>query len=183
MFPRLERQPDGGIAIEDLTPPLVFILLEVPSLLGPDQPDEVKLRLFPDPSDDDEVRKDWARLVQPELYALLASAREIVVTDLGKMASAGGVCRLEIPAPHLNAWISALNAARLALGAVHGIEDEDDLHLFDDQDEEDEEVVDLDERSLAVVKIHLLGELQAMLVLEQDPEAGGESDGANGDQG
>jgi len=72
MFPRLERRPDGGIAIEDLTPPLVFILLEVPSLLGPDQPDEVKRRLFPDPSDDDEIRKDWARLVQTELYALLA---------------------------------------------------------------------------------------------------------------
>ena len=183
MFPRLERRPDGGIAIENLVPPLVFILLEVPGLLAPDQPDEVKRRLFPDPSDDDEIRKDWARLVQPELYALLASAREIVVKDLARMVPAGGTCRLEIPALHVNAWISALNAARLALGAVHEIEDEDDLHLFDDPDEEDEEVVDLDERSLAIVKIHLLGELQAMLVLEHDPEAGGESDGANGDQG
>ncbi|MHC4490839.1 MAG: hypothetical protein ACYTDU_04360, partial [Planctomycetota bacterium] len=59
-----------------------------------------------------------------------------------------------------------------------------DLHLFDDPDEEDEEVVDLDERSLAIVKIHLLGELQALLVLEQDPEAGGAGrEAGTGDQG
>ena len=178
MFPRLERQPDGGIAIEDLTPPFVFILLELPGLLGPDQPDEVKRRLFPDPSEDDEIRKDWARLVHPELYALLASAREIVLKDLGKLLPSGATCRLEIPAPHVNAWISALNAARLALAAIHGIEDEDDLHPFDDPEEEDDdedrdEVVELDARRLAVVKIHLLGELQVLLVLEQDPEAGG----------
>ncbi|MHC4971966.1 MAG: DUF2017 family protein [Planctomycetota bacterium] len=174
MFPRIERQADGGVAIEDLAPPFVFILLEMPGLLGPDQPDEVKQRLFPDPSEDDEIRKDWARLVQPELYALLASAREIVLRDLGKLAPSGGVCRLEIPAPHVNAWISALNAARLALGAVHGIEDEDDLHPFGDpDDEDDDEAVELDDRRLAIVKIHLLGELQALLVLEQDPEAGG----------
>ncbi|MHC4162744.1 MAG: DUF2017 family protein [Planctomycetota bacterium] len=187
MFPRLERQPDGGIAIEDLTPPFVFILLELPGLLGPDQPDEVKRRLFPDPAEEDEIRKDWARLVHPELYALLASAREIVRKDLGKLLPSGGTCRLEIPAPHVNAWISALNAARLALGAIQGIEDEDDLHPFDDPEEDDddrEEVVELDARRLAVAKIHLLGELQALLVLEQDPEAGGAGrEAGTGDQG
>jgi len=187
MFPRVVRQADGGIAIEDLTPPFVFILLELPGLLGPDQPDEVKHRLFPDPSDDDEIRKDWARLVHPELYALLASSREIVLKDLGGLVPAGGSYRLEIPAPHINAWISALNAARLALGAVHGIEDEDDLHPFDDMEEEgdaEDGEVELDERRLAVVKIHLFGELQALLVLEQDPEAGGaEPEAGNGNQG
>ncbi|MHC4818592.1 MAG: DUF2017 family protein [Planctomycetota bacterium] len=174
MFPRVARQGDGSIAVENLAPPFVFILLEMPGLLGPDQPDEVKQRLFPDPSEDDEIRKDWARLVQPELYALLASAKEIVLKDLGKLVPSGGVCRLEIPEPHINAWIGALNAARLALGAIHGVEDEDDLHPFGDpDDEEDDEVVELDERRLAIVKIHLLGELQALLVLEQDPESGG----------
>jgi hypothetical protein len=184
MFPRLERLPDGGIAIEDLTPPFVFILFQVPGLLGPDQPDEVRRRLFPDPSEADEIRKDWERLVRPELYALLASAREIVVKDLRKLLPTGATSRLEIPAPHVNAWISALNAARLALGTVHGIEDEDDLHPFGDvdDDDDDDEVVELDERHLAIVKIHLLGELQALLVLEQDPEAGG-PEHAPGDQG
>jgi hypothetical protein len=174
MFPRVERRPDGGLAIEGLTPPFVFILFELPGLLGPDQPDEVKQRLFPDPSSDDQIRKDWARLVHPELYALLASAREIVQKDLGKLVPDGALCRLEIPAPHIQAWISGLNAARLALGTLHGIEDEDDLNPFGAAaDEAGEEVVELDERHLAIVKIHLLGELQALLVLEQDPEAGG----------
>jgi len=187
MFPRVVRQADGGLAIEDLTPPFVFILLELPGLLGPDQPDEVKARLFPDPSEDDEIRKDWARLVHPELYALLASSKEIVLKDLGRLVPSGGSSRMEIPAPHINAWISALNAARLALGAVHGIEDEDDLHPFDDMEEEgdaEDGEVELDERRLAVVKIHLFGELQALLVLEQDPEAGGaDPEAGNGDQG
>ncbi|MHC4731322.1 MAG: hypothetical protein ACYS6Z_12145, partial [Planctomycetota bacterium] len=76
---------------------------------------------------------------------------------------------------------------RLALGAIQGIEDEDDLHPFDDPEEDDddrEEVVELDARRLAVAKIHLLGELQALLVLEQDPEAGGAGrEAGTGDQG
>ncbi len=182
MFPRVERQSDGSIALEGLAPPYVFMLFELPGMLGPDQPDEVKQRLFPDPSEDDETRRDWARLVHPELYALLASAREIVQRDLAGIVSSGGLCRLEIPAPHVNAWISALNAARLALGALHGIEDEDDLHPFEAAEEEDE-VVELDERGLAIVKIHVLGELQALLVLEQDPEAGGPEGEDPADQG
>ncbi|MHC4547701.1 MAG: DUF2017 family protein [Planctomycetota bacterium] len=165
IFPRVERHPDG-VVYEDLAPPFALMLLELPGLLAPDPSDEVKRRLFPHPSDDESIREDWERYVHPELWALLASAREIVTKDLGNLAasSSGVGHRLEIPAGHVNAWISALNAARLALGAIHGIEDEVDLHTFEDEDDEEP-----DERRIAIAKIHLLGELQALLVLNECP--------------
>ena len=179
IFPRLERLPDG-VAFEELAPAFILILLEVPELLGPDQPDEVKQRLFPDPGDDEQIRKDWAKYVHPELYALLASAREIVVKDLGNVAPsrsdrAFGSWRLEIPAAHINGWISALNAARLALGAVAGIENEEDLHPELDEDFDEATATatapeSLDERQITIAKIHLLGELQAMLLFDQTGE-------------
>lgn len=183
MEPRLRQEADGSVVFDNLAPAFVFMLLEVPQLLGPDAPDEVKRRLFPDPGDDEKVRADWDRLVRPELYALLASTREIVTRDLGGLVPVAPpdvpdrdveAWRLHIPAAHVKAWISAFNAARLALGAMHGIESEEDLHAaFDVEDE-----APLDERRLAIVRINVLAELQAMLIFcetggpDDEPEEG-----------
>ena len=133
-------------------------------MLAPEQPDEVKRRLYPMPSDEPEHQEEWERLVHPELFALVASARDIVGRDLGGLRpEETGAWRVEIPREHVPAWISALNTARLTLGATHGVEEEEDLHPEDDDDEE------VDEKRLAVVKIHVLGELQALLVLDYCP--------------
>jgi len=185
MEPRLMQEADGSVVLDNLAPAFVFMLLEVPQLLGPDAPDEVKRRLFPDPSDDDGVRADWDRLVRPELYALIASTREIVTRDLRGLAPAAppdvpdrdvAMWRLPIPAAHVKAWISALNAARLALGAMHGIETEADLHA----DFDAEDPAPLDERRLAIVRINVLAELQAMLIF---CETGGPEDEAEDEAG
>ena len=66
---------DGTLTVRSVDPWLANVLLEVPDLLGPDQPPKVERRLFPLPSDDEEIQEDWSRLVAPELFALLASAR------------------------------------------------------------------------------------------------------------
>jgi len=171
IFPQVTRKPDGSAEIEGLFPLHVAALVEVPDLL--DKPDgEVKRRLFPDPSDEAKQKEEWDRLVRPELFALLASAREILLRDLRGLVAAepfGGVPRwsITVPAQHVNAWISALNAARLALGTQHGIESEDDLHP---DLEPKEGKIEVDERTFAVIKISALAEIQQMLIMDGLPE-------------
>jgi hypothetical protein len=171
IFPEVTRRPDGTVAVDGILPLLVASLIEVPELLEkPEGP--VRRRLFPEPSDEKRQRAEWARLVHPDLFALLASAREIVERDLKGLepgASFQGIprWRLEIPPQHVNAWISALNAARLALGALNGIESEVDLHP--DLIAKGEKI-EIDERTLAVIKINVLAELQQLLILDGLPE-------------
>lgn len=171
IFPQVRRQEDGSVAIDGLFPLHVAALVEVPDLL--EKPEgAARDRLFPEPSDDDDQRADWERLVRPELFALLASAREILLRDLRGLGPAeplSGVPRwsVTVPARHVNAWISALNAARLALGAEHGIESEEDLHP---EIEEKEGRIELDEKTFAVLKIGALAVIQEMLILDGLPE-------------
>jgi hypothetical protein len=171
IFPRVVRKEDGSAAIEGLFPLHVAALVEVPELL--DKPDgDVRRRLFPDPSDETKQKEDWDRLVRPELFALLASAREIVLRDLKGLEPAEplqGVPRwsVTVPAQHVNAWISALNAARLALGAQHGVESEQDMRP---KLEEKDGKIEVDEKTLAVIKISALADIQAMLILDGLPE-------------
>jgi hypothetical protein len=179
--PRLLRHEDG-VVFEDLAPFYVVVLMEVPELLAPDAPDEVKRRLYPMPSDDADAQEEWRRLVHPELFALIASARDIMRRDLSALEQrrepgAMPAWRVEIPAAHVEAWISGLNAARLALGARFGIESEADMHPeFDDGgplDDDEEETTAEDDaaneeanaRRIGVFKIHALAELQALAEL------------------
>jgi len=170
--PQVTRHADGAVSIEGLFPLHLAALAEVPDLI--DKPEgDVKKRLFPEPSDDATQKADWERLVRPELFALLASAREILLRDLrgvGPAEPLGGVPRwsVTVPAQHVNAWIAALNAARLALGAEHGIESEEDLRPKLEENEEGR--IEVDERTLAVIKIGALADLQAMLILDGLPE-------------
>ena len=151
----LRRNADGSLAVSRIPPLLDAVLRELPSFLGPEQPDAAKKRLFPDPGGDPEQVEEWRRTQHPELFALLADARAIVERDLASLTIARGGSKLSIPADHLNAWISALNAARLALGAVHEVTSADM--------ESDTEPAP-DTRGLAILRIHLYAWLQATLI-------------------
>jgi hypothetical protein len=181
VIPRLRRGDDGGLRFEGLAPWHVGILVEVPALLDPDQPEDVRRRLYPTPSDDEERNAEWRKLVHPELFALVASAREIVSRDLAGLEPDPEVpepptWRLAIPAEHLRAWLGALNSARLTLGCRHGITEKDMDGTAEDEIEgaADDEVDDAagpdteiwGEKEIAVVKIHVLAELQQLLIEE-----------------
>ena len=85
------------------------------------------------------MKQDWKLYVQPELRTLFESARETVARDLSRMkpeiasgseelaanAGADTTYRLVIPAKHYDAWLNALNQARLALGVKYHFEDSD----------------------------------------------------------
>ncbi len=164
--PRLRRRPDGGIVFDQLTPAFLHVLHELPELLGTDQPDVVRQRLYPPPTDDDQTNQEWERLVHPDLFSLIASAREIVLKDLQSLATSEpsddaplGIWSFAIPGAHIPGWLSALNAGRLALGA---------LHELDEADMQDELAFEeFSDKQFAIVKIYLLSWLQQMLIEEQ----------------
>jgi hypothetical protein len=168
--PELRRTPDGDLVLDHLAPAFVHMLFELPGLLDEEQPDAVKDRLYPLPrEDDDEANEEWRRLVHPDLFALLASAREVVTRDLATLRpsedepapSLFADWRLEIKKEHIPGWLGALNAGRLALGALHGL----------DEPELNEEFLpeEWEERHVAIVKIHLLGWLQQLIIEDQHP--------------
>lgn len=153
-------QHDGSVLFEPLGPWQVETLLGIPELLAEEQPDEVLERLFPRPSEHDEaINLEWKRLVVPELVTLLASARELVSKDLEGIEPVtpptGATWRLRIPQKHVNAWISALQAARLALAERFHVEEGDMRRPL---------TAIRNERELAIWKIEELGWLQGFLI-------------------
>lgn len=154
---RATRGDDGTLVLDGIPPLLAGFLREIPALLGADQPDAVRRRLYPDPSLDEEVAAEWRRAQHPELFALMADSKRIVEHDLVSLhrPKRKRSFRLEIAAAHVAAWISALNAARLALGAVHEV-------TAADMDPGREPTYD--ERGLAILRIDLYGWLQATLI-------------------
>lgn len=69
--------------------------------------------------------EDWKEHVLPELQTLFSSAVEIVRTDLvGSWLSPGTDASVRVPVRHVEAWLIALNQARLALAARHGLTEE-----------------------------------------------------------
>jgi hypothetical protein len=185
MGPQLVRMSDGSLRFSALAPWFVGVLLELPDLLDSDQPEAVSQRIYPEPSDDPEIKKQWEQYVQPELFALVATAREIVLRDIGSMSAAqdmapneadddaereGGLAlwKLDIPAGHVQGWISALNVARLTLATRYGLADDDMEEPEDDLDEPSGDP-DIEARRFAIARIHLLGWIQQMLIEEENP--------------
>ena len=69
--------------------------------------------------------EEWKEHVLPELRTLFATAVEIVRTDLvGSWISPGTDAAVRVPVAHLEPWLIALNQARLALAARHGLTEE-----------------------------------------------------------
>jgi hypothetical protein len=88
-------------------------------------------RLFSSPSPDDaELTADWQELVAPELKTQFRSAVSLVAHDLAEnLCETDGnddfPFRLQIPLEHTDAWLSALNQARLVLAARYAFSDEE----------------------------------------------------------
>lgn len=69
---------------------------------------------------DPALDRDWQEHVLPELQALFASAVEVVHGDLVRSWIRPGTdASVRVPAGHVEAWLIALNQARLALAARH----------------------------------------------------------------
>jgi hypothetical protein len=88
-------------------------------------------RLFSAPAsatEEKELCAEWKLYVAPELRRLFQSATETVHQDLRQLQCTEkpfANCTLRIPLAHADAWLSALNQARLAIAANYEFTEQD----------------------------------------------------------
>lgn len=117
------------IRIAGIPPVVVACLHEIKDILSQRDQAGPHERLFPSPTQDSEsIRRDWAQFVTPDLKHLFESAGETLAADLEGMEpekGATGFCRVIFPSSHLDAWMSAINQARLILGELAHVTEAD----------------------------------------------------------
>jgi len=112
----------GAIEISELDPFLTELLRQIPASTNPDGAPAAEQRLFSSPTiaRETELCAEWKTYVEPELRRLFQTATQTVATDLEQLngnEKSFANRTLRIPAKHSDAWLSALNQARLAIAA------------------------------------------------------------------
>lgn len=157
---------DEGYVFGGLSATCVETLKGVPMLLESSDP-RVRERLLPDACDDPGDETDWRAHAVPELERLFASRAQLVRRDLNGLRRLGksDTQLLMIPNSHVNAWLAALNAARLALFALNDL---DARHL-----EPEGFTTAAPKQQEALLRIHVLAEMQSVLLGDYEIESGG----------
>lgn len=157
---------DEGWLFGDLSPRTAEILKGIPMLLESGDP-RVRARLLPETLDDAAHEADWRAHAVPELERLFVSRATLVGRDLAAMRpmKSGGKSLLLVTNQHASAWLAALNAARLALYALN------DLTAAHMELETGEPATP--QQRQAIASIHLLAEMQSVLLGEEAIESCG----------
>ncbi|MBL8735962.1 MAG: hypothetical protein JNL12_05985 [Planctomycetes bacterium] len=157
---------DEGYVFGDITPASAATLKGVPMLLESADV-RVRQRLLPETCDDPEDEQQWRQHAVPELERLFASRAQLVRTDLAALRPMPKSQNqlLLIPFAHTNAWLAALNAARLALFVLN--------ELTAESMEPDAFATVTPKQQEALLRIHLLAEVQSVLLGDLELEAGG----------
>ncbi|MGH9032698.1 MAG: DUF2017 family protein [Acidimicrobiia bacterium] len=140
MTRRFRRRGEGLLV--SLTEAEAELLRNIPDELRPvleagrDPDDPVRERLFPraylDPTED-HAEEEWQELVHPELIRERLRALERLTETLERATTRKGRLEIEIDADEAQAWLGAINDARLALGTRLGVtEDLDQMELSSD---------------------------------------------------
>lgn len=118
------RRHTDVLEISELDPFLAELLRQIPDSTRPEGVEAAEKRIFSLPADpaDKNLCAEWKLYVEPELRRLFRSATETVAGDL-KMLN-GNVkpfanCTLRIPTKNAEAWLSALNQARLVIASKY----------------------------------------------------------------
>jgi hypothetical protein len=125
----IRRQGDV-LEIAELDPFLAELLRQIPESTNPEGAEAAENRLFSLPGDpaDTELCKEWTLYVEPELRRLFRTATETVTADL-KMLNGStkpfANCTLRIPLSNAEAWLSALNQARLVIASKYNFGEND----------------------------------------------------------
>jgi Domain of unknown function (DUF2017) len=110
------------LEISDLDPFLAELLRQIPASADPGGTPAALDRLFRSPVDasEKEACQEWKLYVEPELRRLFQSAAETVASDLEQLnrdEKSASNCTLRIPLEHADAWLNAMNQARLVIAA------------------------------------------------------------------
>ena len=119
---------EHGLEISELDPFLAELLRQIPASACPESVPAAENRLFSQPIDPAEknICSEWKLYVEPELRRLFQTATETVAEDLKQLSGdekpfANRV--LFIPAKNADAWLNALNQARLVIAAKNDFSD------------------------------------------------------------
>src|SRR3954453_10726449 len=116
------RRKDG-LEITELDPFLAELLRQIPASTSVENSPTAYNRIFTPPADPKHQQKicaEWKDYVEPELQRLFRSATDTVAADLQQLSGNEKTFAnrtLTIPAEHADAWLNALNQARLAIAA------------------------------------------------------------------
>ena len=115
------RRQDG-LEISELDPFLAELLRQIPASTSVENSAAAAGRILSPPATPAEkiVCSEWKTYVEPELKRLFRSATETVAADLEQLSGNEKTFanrRLFIPAKHADAWLNALNQARLVIAA------------------------------------------------------------------
>ena len=155
---RFRRHSSDAFELCDIHPLFAELLAELPRAAA--RHDNARARIYPDPfqSSDSPVdgSDDWREHVHPELERLFAASRETVSADLGSARGGPAPNRCLIPRAHIDAWLNALNQARLVI-----VEE----NKFGERELSGVEQPDLaTRRGLSLLKVHFYAHLQELLV-------------------
>jgi uncharacterized protein DUF2017 len=111
---------EDHLEITELDPFLAELLRQVPASARVEGDPAAEARIYTDPSANpqDELCSEWKAYVRPELRRLCQTATETVAQDLAQLNGNEKTFAnrtLKIPASHADAWLSALNQARLII--------------------------------------------------------------------
>jgi Domain of unknown function (DUF2017) len=130
------RRRRDKIEMAELDPFLAELLRQIPACANPEGAPAAEERIFSLPSNgsEPELCAEWKMYVEPELRRLFQTATQTVAGDLEQLSGneknlANRILR--IPVKHADAWLSALNQARLVIAAKNNfteIELNDHLH-------------------------------------------------------
>lgn len=116
------------LRVSDLDPFLAELLRQIPVSTNPEGTAGAEERLYVKPSNEKELCGEWKSYVEPELRRLFRSATETVAADLAQLNGNEKSLRnrsLRIPFEHADAWLSALNQARLVIAEKYKFSDEE----------------------------------------------------------
>jgi hypothetical protein len=119
----IRRQGDC-LEISELDPFLAELLRQIPESTRTEGGEAAQQRLFssPAPASEREICAEWKVYVEPELRRLFQTATETVVLDLQQLNGSTkpfANCTLRIPTRNADAWLNALNQARLVIAAKY----------------------------------------------------------------
>ena len=148
---------DEGFIFGDLTPAAVETLKGVPMLIESSDA-RVRDRLLPETCSKEEDEEHWREHAVPELERLFLSRAQLVRRDLGALRKIPNTSNsvLLVPHEHVNAWLAALNAARLALFALNDMTAEHlEVEGFDKATPKQQE---------AILRLDMMAEMQAVML-------------------
>ncbi len=122
----IRRLKENSIELVDIEPIEAELLRQVPGICESGGDSRSEARLFSNPADsgEDQFLNDWAEYVRPELKHLFLKAWNTVKEDLEKLSNKPGrLGRLIVPRAHSDAWLNALNQARLILATKYNFSD------------------------------------------------------------